>query len=261
MRRLPFCLLLVLLAGCSVPGCPRGEQLPATPAAGPAADPAAEAAIDEVIQQAQALYQGQDSPFIPERDYDVVLALLRTGVQKYGAAAAAAKLQLMLADITVERQKYYNNREMVVFQQLSADEVNRRLQGQRGAGSTFDEALQHAEGFDTACREYETVITQWPRSPEAPVALYKLADLHAATFNRSRDLERAAFYYRKLTSEYSNASNGDWALYSLGLTYREMGRTAEAQEMFRKLLNDYPQFPAEQRLLIQKYLDQPPALP
>ncbi len=243
--------LLLLLAGCQVSGC--GTASAPAPSA---RDAVAEAGAAQVLERARMLYSGEERPFIAEMDYDTIIATLRNGVAQYPQASLAPQLQLMLANVCMEKRKYLNNKELTVFQNVSEHEVLARVQGTTTGKSTYAEGMRFAQPFDEAIAAYEQVFTQWPQSSEAQQALVKLAQLHEATYNPRRELQKALWCYQKFLTDYPRGTAADYVLFSMGSTYRELGNVPQAVAMYQRLLQEYPQFSPVMAGMARNYIAQ-----
>ncbi len=91
---------------------------------------------------------------------------------------------------------------------------------------------------------YEKIYSQYPKSEQAPWALYRKARMFEKLYGysgRSKDLEEALEHFRKLTEEYSDHRLADDAQYRIGEIYYEyMKDASQAYVEFIKVETLYP---------------------
>jgi TolA-binding protein len=120
-----------------------------------------------------------------------------------------------------------------------------------GCGESPDETAAKAKQFveqekpDEAAKLYRQIVEEWPQSPEAPLALYELAQLHSNNLieakNKRENLERAVEYYERLHADYPNHEKAPLALFSVGfIQNNELQDYDAATRSYNKFIEEYP---------------------
>jgi len=123
-------------------------------------------------------------------------------------------------------------------------------------GSAKKKKYRH--NWSNCIRQYENIYTRYPKSDEAPWALYHSARLFTwlSTYSgKSQDLDQALLLYRRLTDEYKNHQLSDDAQYKIGeIFYKHKKDPTHAYVEFLKVDIKYPN--GDMRPKAKKMLDQ-----
>jgi len=90
---------------------------------------------------------------------------------------------------------------------------------------------------------FSKVVDHYPKSNEAYKAEFTIGKLYEglnAISKNSKDLERAAQYYKNVSQNYSAANLSDDALFRVAEIYLLQGRLASASETFKGIFEKYP---------------------
>ncbi|HWO40255.1 MAG TPA: transglycosylase SLT domain-containing protein [Candidatus Eisenbacteria bacterium] len=86
----------------------------------------------------------------------------------------------------------------------------------------------------------EEIARDYPEGPEAPRALYRIAQI---LWNRN-DNQRALEYFNQLTERYPGAADADRALLAAASIYESQGKKAEAVALYNTIQARFPKSPA-----------------
>jgi N-acetylmuramoyl-L-alanine amidase len=84
--------------------------------------------------------------------------------------------------------------------------------------------MKYRENWLNCIQKYENIHNQYPKSEQAPWALYRSAQVYTKLYQSSRletDLDKALEIYEKITEEYSSHRLADDAQYKMGEIYYE----------------------------------------
>jgi len=138
-------------------------------------------------------------------------------------------------------------------QELAAlrDQMDRRpdpLLGARGPGSEPDRGGEAQEIYDAAMAQYrrgsvtsaqfglEEVVQRFPNHDLTPSARYYLADIMV----QRDELEQAIEAFLDIPQFHPDAERVPYALYRVGLLYRELGQTSDARSYLERVVNTWP---------------------
>jgi len=123
-------------------------------------------------------------------------------------------------------------------------------------GSAKKKKYRH--NWSNCIRQYEKIYNRYPKSDEAPWALYHSARLFTWLFTysgKSQDLDQALLLYRRLTDEYKDHRLSDDAQYKIGeIFYKHKKDPTRAYVEFLKVDIKYPS--GDMRPKAKKMLDQ-----
>jgi N-acetylmuramoyl-L-alanine amidase len=123
-------------------------------------------------------------------------------------------------------------------------------------GSAKKKKYRH--NWSNCIRQYEKIYTHYPKSDEAPWALYHSASLFTWLYTysgKSQDLDQALLLYRRLTDEYEDHRLSDDAQYKIGeIFYKYKKDPTHAYVEFLKVDIKYPS--GDMRPKAKKMLDQ-----
>jgi len=123
-------------------------------------------------------------------------------------------------------------------------------------GSAKKKKYRH--NWSNCIRQYEKIYNRYPRSDEAPWALYHSARLFTWLYTysgKSQDLDQALLLYRRLTDEYKDHRLSDDAQYKIGeIFYKHKKDPTHAYVEFLKVDIKYPS--GDMRPKAKKMLDQ-----
>lgn len=123
-------------------------------------------------------------------------------------------------------------------------------------GSAKKKKYRH--NWSNCIRQYEKIYTRYPKSDEAPWALYHSARLFTWLYTysgKSQDLDQALLLYRRLTDEYKDHRLSDDAQYKIGeIFYKYKKDPTHAYVEFLKVDIKYPY--GDMRPKAKKMLDQ-----
>lgn len=112
--------------------------------------------------------------------------------------------------------------------------------GDGGSRGMFEEARglegkgKHAE----ALALYEQIVRDYPKSDEAPEALYQSAVLY---YNFQKDPLKAATTYELVCDSYPSSPVAHKGLFVAGFTYaNELGNIERARQAYERYLKEYP---------------------
>jgi TolA-binding protein len=115
------------------------------------------------------------------------------------------------------------------FEMLDANYLN--------LGMSYYAAAQagQAEMHDRAAAAFDTLVKQFPGSPQAAQALYYRGESQYARGKK----EDAVSSYRELIEKHPKAAQRPDALYALGVTLQELGRDADAGKAYDLFLREF----------------------
>jgi len=123
-------------------------------------------------------------------------------------------------------------------------------------GSAKKKKYRH--NWSNCIRQYEKIYNSYPKSDEAPWALYHSARLFTWLYTysgKSQDLDQALLLYRRLTDEYKDHQLSDDAQYKIGeIFYKHKKDPTHAYVEFLKVDIKYPS--GDMRPKAKKMLDQ-----
>ena len=123
-------------------------------------------------------------------------------------------------------------------------------------GSAKKKKYRH--NWSSCIRQYEKIYNSYPKSDEAPWALYHSARLFTWLYTysgKSQDLDQALLLYRRLTEEYKDHRLSDDAQYKIGeIFYKYKKDPTHAYVEFLKVDIKYPS--GDMRPKAKKMLDQ-----
>ncbi|MFH1932056.1 MAG: N-acetylmuramoyl-L-alanine amidase [Pseudomonadota bacterium] len=123
-------------------------------------------------------------------------------------------------------------------------------------GSAKKKKYRH--NWSNCIRQYENIYNGYPKSDEAPWALYHSARLFTWLYTysgKSQDLDQALLLYRRLTDEYKDHQLSDDAQYKIGeIFYKYKKDPTHAYVEFLKVDIKYPS--GDMRPKAKKMLDQ-----
>ena len=123
-------------------------------------------------------------------------------------------------------------------------------------GSAKKKKYRH--NWSKCIRRYETITKRYPKSDEAPWALYHSARLFTWLYTysgKSKDLDQALVLYRRLTDKYEDHRLSDDAQYNIGeIFYKYKKDPTHAYVEFLKVDIKYPS--GDMRPKAKKMLDQ-----
>ena len=90
--------------------------------------------------------------------------------------------------------------------------------------------------FDEARKNFEIVISNYPKSDVVDDAYLNLADAYLL----EGDIDKALSLYEEILSKYEKSPVSSFALFGLGRCYQSKGRWEEARSYFQKVIKDYP---------------------
>jgi len=122
-------------------------------------------------------------------------------------------------------------------------------------GSAKKKKYRH--NWSNCIRQYEKILNSYPKSDEAPWALYHSARLFTWLYTysgKSQDLDQALLLYRRLTDEYKDHQLSDDAQYKIGeIFYKYKKDPTHAYVEFLKVDIKYPS--GDMRPKAKKMLD------
>ena len=117
---------------------------------------------------------------------------------------------------------------------------------------------KYRHNWSNCIRQYEKIYNRYPKSDEAPWALYHSARLFTWLYTysgKSQDLDQALLLYRRLTDEYKDHRLSDDAQYKIGeIFYKHKKDPTHAYVEFLKVDIKYPS--GDMRPKAKKMLDQ-----
>jgi N-acetylmuramoyl-L-alanine amidase len=117
---------------------------------------------------------------------------------------------------------------------------------------------KYRHNWSNCIRQYEKIYNRYPKSDEAPWALYHSASLFTWLYTysgKSQDLDQALLLYRRLTDEYEDHRLSDDAQYKIGeIFYKYKKDPTHAYVEFLKVDIKYPS--GDMRPKAKKMLDQ-----
>jgi N-acetylmuramoyl-L-alanine amidase len=118
--------------------------------------------------------------------------------------------------------------------------------------------MKYRHNWMNCIRLYDKVYTRFPKSDEAPWALYKVGRLYTKLYGYSgleKDLDSAIESYRKIVADYQNHSLADDAQYRIGeIFYDQKDSPSQAYVEFLKGEITFPN--GDMRLRTQKMLNE-----
>ncbi len=111
--------------------------------------------------------------------------------------------------------------------------------GDSGASDLLNEAraLEKAKPAE-ALALYEQLVREFPKSDEAPDAMYQTAVLY---YNIQKDALKAATTYELVCDTYPVSPFGHKALFAAGFTYEnELQNTERAKQAYERYIKEYP---------------------
>jgi len=112
--------------------------------------------------------------------------------------------------------------------------------GDGGAADLFHEAsaLEANKKPAEALALYEQIVREYPKSDEAPAAMYQTAVLY---YNVQKDPLKAATTYELVSDTYPSSPFGHKALFAAGFTYEnELQNFDRARKAYDRYLKEYP---------------------
>jgi TolA-binding protein len=100
----------------------------------------------------------------------------------------------------------------------------------------------------TARRAFQDLLTQYPDSPEAPEALWSIAESYVACADGGNPA-RADSVHRLVVERYPRSEFAPLSLYKRAEMLRTAGKAAEAKPLYEKIVCDYPRSDVLQQAL------------
>ena len=100
----------------------------------------------------------------------------------------------------------------------------------------------------TARRAFQDLLTQYPDSPEAPEALWSIAESYVACADGGNPV-RADSVHRLVVERYPRSDFAPLSLYKRAEMLRTAGKAAEAKPLYDKIVCDYPRSDVVQQAL------------
>ena len=91
----------------------------------------------------------------------------------------------------------------------------------------------------TARRIYQDILSQFPDSPDAPEALYSIAESYVAC-GQDGNPAQADSVYRLVVERYPRSDFAATSLYKRAEVLRLGGKPAEAKPLYEKIVCEYP---------------------
>ena len=110
------------------------------------------------------------------------------------------------------------------------------------------EAYFRIEKNEEALGAWQKLNEKYPNSYEAMISLWKLARYHYI----QEDYDVALESFGKLIERFSKSSKGDDSIYWKGKILQILGKESEAENMYQKLISDYPLSYYSERVLEEK---------
>lgn len=104
------------------------------------------------------------------------------------------------------------------------------------AGLMRARSLEQAKQFDAALAAYRLVITDYSTTPESSIALFEAGRLH----DRLGQDREAHDLLQQLLTRTPAIEQLDAVLYQLAWVLTDLGKTAEADAMFERMVREYP---------------------
>lgn len=104
------------------------------------------------------------------------------------------------------------------------------------AGLMRARSLEQAQKFDAALTAYRLVTTNYPDSPEASLALFEAGRLH----DRLGQDQEAQELLEELLMRTPTIEQLDAVLYQLAWVLTDLGKPADSDAMFKRLVSDHP---------------------
>ncbi|RKY71413.1 MAG: hypothetical protein DRP97_02075, partial [Candidatus Latescibacterota bacterium] len=106
---------------------------------------------------------------------------------------------------------------------------------------TFSQADPDSERYTGMLRAYEQFIGDYPTSGRMDFVLLRIGDAYGGLARTdSSAVHRAISWYEKLARQFPDSPYRDDACFGRGMTYKDAGNLAAAEECFQTLLSDYP---------------------
>jgi TolA-binding protein len=100
---------------------------------------------------------------------------------------------------------------------------------------------QKQDKFDESLKNYEQLLTDYPKSPKVPEALYAIATICQ---NQKRDFGRAIWAYRRIVQEFPTHATASGSLFLIGFLYNnELKNIDSAKAAYTEFLQKYPDSP------------------
>lgn len=95
-------------------------------------------------------------------------------------------------------------------------------------------------GLQTARKAFHEVIVRYPEHPRAADAVYWLGE----SFLRGGEVDSAEVYFLSLVVDHPASRLAGEALYKVGLLAEQQDDDQRAQELYRRVVDEYPESPA-----------------
>lgn len=131
-----------------------------------------------------------------------------------------------------------------VFAATSAAELLKKADADRKSLLASNSAKKNRENWLKCISQYEGIIKSYPKSSEAPWAVYHSGGLYADLYGysgRKSDIESALSKYDVFETQYTTHSLADDALYKKGLIYLDVLKDdKKAATAFSDIVSKYP---------------------
>ena len=124
---------------------------------------------------------------------------------------------------------------IVVFAVLGCSKVSEK--------ELFEKAVEAKKGgqFDEALEQYQLFLTEYPKSPKVPEALYAMGSIYQS--NR-HEFNKAIEAYKRIVRDYPDHATTSSASFLVGFIYNnELKNVDSARMAYRDFLAKYPNSP------------------